>query len=58
MVPQGRLQGDPDAQYVLSGMYFQGVGVPKDQGVAMQWLRKAAAQGHARAKARLAQLNG
>jgi TPR repeat protein len=49
------LQGDAESQFVLSGMYYRGEGVPRDPGVAVQWLRRAAAQGHAGAKARLAQ---
>jgi TPR repeat protein len=52
------LQGDPEAQFVLSGMYMKGEGVPRDRGVALQWLKRAAERGHPDAKARLAGSGG
>lgn len=37
----------PGAQYQLGMMYVKGRGaIPKDEGVGLQWLEKAAAQGH------------
>lgn len=41
--------GDPDAQFNLGQAYKLGRGVPVDLPVAMEWFRKAAAQGHERA---------
>ncbi len=43
-------RGDADAQYRLGYMYGTGQGVPKDDGKAVGWYRKAAGQGHARAQ--------
>ena len=37
----------PAAQYNLGGMYSKGVGVKQDHKEAVEWIRKAAAQGHA-----------
>jgi cell division septation protein DedD len=43
--------GDPDAQFNLGQAYKLGRGVPAiDQRVALDWYRKAAAQGHLRAE--------
>jgi cell division septation protein DedD len=41
--------GDPDAQFNLGQAYKLGRGVPVDMIVAVQWFRKASAQGHLRA---------
>ena len=41
--------GDADAQFNLAQAYKLGRGVPADMPVAMEWFRKAAAQGHAQA---------
>ena len=38
-------QGDPQAQYQLSAMYFAGHGVAQDVEQAEMWCRKAASQG-------------
>src|SRR5690606_38491592 len=38
-------QGDPVAQNNLGVMYFQGRGVEADDARAMEWFRRAAAQG-------------
>lgn len=41
--------GDGDAQFNLGQAYKLGRGVPVDLPIAMEWFRKAAAQGHQRA---------
>ncbi len=43
-------QGDAMAQYYLGFMYFEGLGVPKNDAEAVKWYRKAADQGIARAQ--------
>ena len=42
--------GDPDAQFNLGQAYKLGRGVPADLNSAVDWYRKATAQGHARAE--------
>lgn len=42
--------GDADAQFNLGQAYKLGRGVPADLSTAMDWYRKASAQGHARAE--------
>lgn len=42
--------GDPDAQFNMGQAYKLGRGVPSDLPVAIDWYRKAAAQGHMRAE--------
>ncbi|MFN3796490.1 MAG: tetratricopeptide repeat protein, partial [Sphingobium yanoikuyae] len=42
--------GDPDAQFNLGQAYKLGRGVPADLSSAVDWYRKATAQGHARAE--------
>jgi len=42
--------GDGDAQFNMGQAYKLGNGVPADSAVALEWYRKAAAQGHARAE--------
>ncbi len=45
----------PGAEYQLGMMYIRGRGgIPKDEGVGLQWLEKAAAQGHEDAKKEVA----
>lgn len=45
----------PGAEYQLGMMYIRGRGgIPKDEGVGLQWLEKAAAQGHDEAKKEVA----
>ena len=39
------IQGDKDAQYQLSELYFDGKGVDADIEQAINWARKAAEQG-------------
>ncbi|OYW88199.1 MAG: hypothetical protein B7Z20_03150 [Sphingobium sp. 32-64-5] len=43
-------QGDPDALFNLGQAYKLGRGVPTDMGLAIDYYRKAAAQGHSRAE--------
>ncbi|MCI4588919.1 SPOR domain-containing protein [Sphingobium sp. BYY-5] len=42
--------GDPDAQFNMGQAYKLGRGVQPDLSIAMDWYRKAAAQGHMRAE--------
>ncbi|WP_242123066.1 SPOR domain-containing protein [Sphingobium sp. Sx8-8] len=42
--------GDPDAQFNMGQAYKLGRGVRTDAGAAIEWYRKAAAQGHSRAE--------
>ena len=42
--------GDPDAQFNMGQAYKLGRGVQSDFSVALDWYRKAAAQGHLRAE--------
>lgn len=43
-------RGDADAQFNMGQAYKMGRGVPTDMSAAMEWFRKAADQGHLRAK--------
>ena len=49
-------QGDLRAQYRLGQMFAEGVGVPKDDRVALHWFRQAAEQGSVEARYELALL--
>ncbi|RFA31503.1 hypothetical protein CAI21_02180 [Alkalilimnicola ehrlichii] len=49
-------EGNPDAQYALGYMYFNGQGVEPDLDEAMEWIRRAAEQGHRPALEALTQL--
>ena len=49
-------QGDPEAQYQMGLMYYQGKKVPQDYGQAFNWLDTAAKNGHTRAMTALAGL--
>ena len=42
--------GDADAQYRLGVMYAKGIGVSKDRQESLRWYRRAAGQGHAKAR--------
>ncbi|WP_233224316.1 tetratricopeptide repeat protein [Thiomonas sp. X19] len=44
-------QGYPEAMHWLYQCYMKGLGVERDENLAMMWLNKAAAHGHAIAKA-------
>ena len=56
MAPQGRSQGNADAQAGLGVMYTYGRGVPQNDAQAVAWLRKAAAQGNAGGEGRLGEM--
>ena len=43
-------EGQAEAQYFLGLIYFIGKGVDRDKQEALKWFRKAAEQGHAKAK--------
>ena len=43
------LRGDPDAQFNLGQAYKLGRGVPMDLGIAQDWFKRAADQGHLQA---------
>ena len=47
-------EGDPDAQFELGRRYLQGVGLERNDVMALHWVRAAAQQGYARAEAGLA----
>lgn len=51
------LQGNVDSQYRIGEMYEQGIGVPRDTAMAYLWYNKAARQGDARARDRIAALD-
>ncbi|MEX4056507.1 sel1 repeat family protein [Haemophilus influenzae] len=46
-------QGDAISQFLLGGMYEEGLGVKQDYFEAVKWFRKAAEQGYAKAQASL-----
>jgi TPR repeat protein len=46
-------EGDPDAQTLLGGMCWTGLGVPRDDKEAVRWYRQAADRGYAPAMASL-----
>ena len=41
---------DYNAQYIIGEMYYNGLGVKEDHAEAMLWFRKAAKNGHIRAR--------
>lgn len=46
-------KGNADSQYVMGMRYRFGIGVPKDRGLAREFLEKSAAQGHRKAREEL-----
>ncbi|WP_455218154.1 SPOR domain-containing protein [Kaarinaea lacus] len=42
-------QGDPDAQYALGYLYHNGLGVPRNYKLAIQWMTAASAKGNEKA---------
>lgn len=48
--------GDADAQYALGYMYYNGYGVPRDDAIATQWIKKSAKQHNLKAIRALHQL--
>ncbi len=43
-------KGDPQAQYAVAYLYYNGLGVDKDFKLAESWFQKAADQGNAKAQ--------
>jgi len=43
-------QGDPEAQWIVGGLFISGDGVPEDLKEAEKWWRKSADQGHVEAQ--------
>jgi TPR repeat protein len=41
--------GNADAQYTLGYLYFHGLGIEKSEANAMNWIQRAAQQGHSKA---------
>ncbi len=41
--------GYADAQYTLGYLYFHGLGIERSEAQAMNWIQRAAAQGHKKA---------
>jgi TPR repeat protein len=41
--------GNPDAQYAVGFMYFNGQGVTEDKKVGIEWMKKAASQNNLKA---------
>lgn len=50
-------QGFDEAQAAVGGMYEKGLGVPQDNEKAIEWYKKAAAQGEPSAQTALKRLN-
>ena len=50
--------GNPDAQYTIGYMYFEGQGVSRDEDRALEWIRRAAENGSRRAVTALGELAG
>ncbi|MFV8834606.1 tetratricopeptide repeat protein [Aquisalimonas sp.] len=48
--------GNPDAQYTIGYMYFEGQGVQRDEDRALEWIRRAAGNGSAPALEALGEL--
>ena len=48
--------GNSDAQYALGYMYYNGYGVPRDEAVALQWIKKSAKQHNLKAVRALHQI--
>ena len=46
--------GDPNAQFALAGMYYQGIMIKRNYKKAIEWYKKAAKQGHTKAQFNLA----
>jgi len=49
--------GNAEAQYKVGEMYETGMGVPKDEQIALSWYKKAAAQGHSKSGYKLLYLD-
>lgn len=55
---QAAEKGYIDAQNMVGVMFSEGLGVERDENVAMQWYRKAAVEGHVKAQSNLGRLLG
>ena len=51
-------KGHPEAQMHLGKMYFNGWGVPHSHDTALEWHRKAAAQGNEESRRKLHKMGG
>lgn len=49
-IEQAAISGDPDAQYALGYLFYYGIGLSRNQQMALMWIRKAAAQDQPLAK--------
>ena len=49
-------KGNADSQYVMGMRYLSGIGVPRDRGLAREFLEKSAAQGNAKAREQLREI--
>lgn len=50
--------GNPDAQYTIGYMYFEGQGVSRDEDRALRWIQRAAENGSRQAVTALGELAG
>ena len=50
--------GNPDAQYTIGYMYFEGQGVSRDEERALRWIQRAAENGSRQAVTALGELAG
>ena len=50
--------GNSDAQYTIGYMYYEGLGVNRDENAALRWIRQSAESGNRRAVEALGQLAG
>ncbi|MCH8503780.1 MAG: hypothetical protein LAT50_05595 [Ectothiorhodospiraceae bacterium] len=50
--------GNPEAQYTVGYMYYNGEGVQQDEAAALRWIRTAANNGSRRAVEALGQMAG
>lgn len=50
--------GNPEAQYTVGYMYYEGQGVNQDDQAALRWIRESAAGGHSKAVDALGQMAG
>ncbi len=51
-------EGNPDAQYTVGYMYYEGQGVQQDEQAALRWIQMAASNGSSRAIQALGQMAG
>ncbi|WP_426417016.1 tetratricopeptide repeat protein [Aestuariirhabdus sp. LZHN29] len=46
--------GDPQAQFLLGNLYYEGIVIPREPQQAMTWFQRASLQGHAQAQYQIA----